>query len=45
MAKAPFNRILHVDDQPDIRGIVKLAGWKSLVALGSKRFQEQAVAR
>lgn len=22
---APFNRILHVDDQPDIRGIVKLA--------------------
>jgi len=25
MAKAPFNRILHVDDQPDIRGIVKLA--------------------
>jgi CheY-like chemotaxis protein len=25
MAKAPFSRILHVDDQPDIRGIVKLA--------------------
>lgn len=25
MAKSPFNRILHVDDQPDIRGIVKLA--------------------
>lgn len=25
MSKAPFNRILHVDDQPDIRGIVKLA--------------------
>jgi len=25
MASAPFSRILHVDDQPDIRGIVKLA--------------------
>jgi CheY-like chemotaxis protein len=25
MATAPFQRILHVDDQPDIRGIVKLA--------------------
>ncbi|MCM2327188.1 MAG: response regulator [Lysobacter sp.] len=25
MSKAPFSRILHVDDQPDIRGIVKLA--------------------
>ncbi len=25
MSKAPFTRILHVDDQPDIRGIVKLA--------------------
>ena len=25
MAKTPFDRILHVDDQPDIRGIVKLA--------------------
>ena len=25
MPNAPFNRILHVDDQPDIRGIVKLA--------------------
>jgi CheY-like chemotaxis protein len=25
MASAPFHRILHVDDQPDIRGIVKLA--------------------
>jgi two-component system OmpR family response regulator len=25
MSNAPFHRILHVDDQPDIRGIVKLA--------------------
>ena len=25
MPQAPFKRILHVDDQPDIRGIVKLA--------------------
>ena len=25
MSQAPFNRILHVDDQADIRGIVKLA--------------------
>jgi CheY-like chemotaxis protein len=25
MPQAPFQRILHVDDQPDIRGIVKLA--------------------
>ena len=25
MAQAPFNRILHVDDQRDIRGIVALA--------------------
>lgn len=25
MPLAPFKRILHVDDQPDIRGIVKLA--------------------
>ena len=25
MTQAPFKRILHVDDQPDIRGIVKLA--------------------
>ena len=25
MRKAPFKRILHVDDQADIRGIVKLA--------------------
>ena len=25
MLQAPFNRILHVDDQADIRGIVKLA--------------------
>lgn len=25
MAQPPFKRILHVDDQPDIRGIVKLA--------------------
>jgi len=25
MPEAPFSRILHVDDQPDIRGIVKLA--------------------
>ncbi|HEX4942845.1 MAG TPA: response regulator [Usitatibacteraceae bacterium] len=25
MSKVPFQRILHVDDQPDIRGIVKLA--------------------
>lgn len=25
MAQAPFNRILHVDDQQDIRGIVALA--------------------
>ena len=25
MPKSPFNRILHVDDQADIRGIVKLA--------------------
>ena len=25
MTNTPFSRILHVDDQPDIRGIVKLA--------------------
>lgn len=25
MSTPPFNRILHVDDQPDIRGIVSLA--------------------
>lgn len=25
MSTPPFHRILHVDDQPDIRGIVKLA--------------------
>lgn len=25
MPESPFQRILHVDDQPDIRGIVKLA--------------------
>jgi two-component system, OmpR family, response regulator len=25
MSQEPFKRILHVDDQPDIRGIVKLA--------------------
>ena len=25
MSEAPFNRILHVDDQQDIRGIVGLA--------------------
>ncbi len=25
MTQTPFRRILHVDDQPDIRGIVKLA--------------------
>jgi hypothetical protein len=27
------------------RGIVKLAGWKSLVAQGSKQFQERNVGR
>ena len=32
-----------VTDALKARGIIKLAGWKALVALGSKRFQERAV--
>lgn len=34
-----------VTDALKARGIVKLAGWKALVQMGSKRFQENAVAR
>jgi hypothetical protein len=32
-----------LQDALKARGIIKAAGWKALVAMGSKRFQERAV--